>query len=216
MTFLPRIALLAAGIGLASCTYGGEASNPIERSFTWFSYVGGDDIRANCEAGSRDHFRFVYNGVYERQIRAYDLEGTPQGATLAARARGASGELTRFSVADPLKPWSLERAEVTLDNGEAARIVDALSRDAARVPPAEGRQVASNEFYWLVSACNEGAFRMWLFEHDRVDLATLDFPPLLLAHDRTGIAFREAETVEGFTDNVFYIKVREDGQGIVR
>ena len=33
---------------LAGCAASGPAGNPIARNLTWFSYVGGDYIRAAC------------------------------------------------------------------------------------------------------------------------------------------------------------------------
>ena len=76
-------------LGAAACTtYEGPPSNPVERSLTWFSYLAGDDIRAACRQGGSDHYRFVYNAIYEVQIRGYELTPTPGGAELTVRARG--------------------------------------------------------------------------------------------------------------------------------
>ena len=56
---------------------------------------------------SPDHTRWVYNGIYGRQIRAYDLTGVPTGAELHAQARGVSGNLRRLSPSQPLGPWDM-------------------------------------------------------------------------------------------------------------
>ena len=89
-----RISVLLVLFVVTGCTtYTGSADNPLARSFTWFSYVAGDDIKAECTSESRDHFRFVYNANYEQQIRAYDLKGVEGGADFAARARNESGNV---------------------------------------------------------------------------------------------------------------------------
>lgn len=213
----PRLTLAAAALALAACTtYTGGVTNPVERSLTWFSYVAGDDIRNACRADSRDHFRFVYNAVYPRQIRTYELQGVESGAVYTARARNESGQVARFQLSNPLGPWELSRSNATLTNAQAADIVAAFGRDAARAPDSAGQQVASNEFYWIVSACNAGSFHVWVFDQDKVDLSGLAFVPLLRAHDETGIPFRDVEPVEGFDDNAFYIKINAAADGIVR
>ncbi len=217
-TFLhPAFLALAGAVVLGACTgYTGSAANPLERSLKWFSYVGGDDIRDACRAGGRDHFRFVYNAVYEEQIRAYELQGVADGAQYVARARNEGGDVSKFQLSNPLGPWELERSEARLTNEQAAKIVNALSRDAASAPPSAGRQVGSDEFYWIVAACNAGSFRIWAFEQGPVELSELAFVPELLAYDRTGIPLREFKGFEGFDQNAFYIKINANADGIVR
>ena len=214
---IARTMLAAAGLLLSACTtYTGSVANPVERSLTWFSYVAGDDIRKACRDGGRDHFRFVYNAVYEKQIRTYEVRGVEGGAQYTARARNESGQVSRFQFSNPLGPWELSSTNVMLTNAQAAAIVDAFSRDAAAAPDPAGRQVASNEFYWIVAACNADRFRVWLFEQDKTDLSALAFVPELQRYDETGIAFRDAKPVEGFDGNVFYIKINAAADGIVR
>lgn len=213
----PKLALLVCTFLLGACTtYTGAADNPVERSLTWFSYVAGDDVRASCQADSRDHFRFVYNAVYQKQIRAYDLEGTEAGAAFTARVRNEPGNISNFRIQDPLGPWALEEARENLTNAQASEIIDALSRDAEGAPPSAGQQLASNAFYWIVSGCSAGTFRLWVFDQDRVDINALEFAAALRALDETGIAFREAKPVEGFDDGAFYIKINRTGDGTVR
>lgn len=211
-----RIAVLAWALIVAGCTtYTGSQDNPVERAFTWFSYVAGDDIKAACSAQSRDHFRFVYNANYEQQIRAYDLKGVEGGAELVARARNESGNVARLSFSNPLGPWELDRSQMRLTNAQAAEIIAALDRDARAAPPAAGQQLASNTFYWVVAGCSAGRFRIWAFDQDEVDLSTLQFSSALQRFDQTDVEFRPAKRVEGFADNVFYIKINATADGIV-
>jgi hypothetical protein len=213
--FRPILRLLAPLL-LAGCTtFTGSIGNPFERSFTWFSYVAGDDIRAACAAGEPDTYRIVYNAFYERQIRAYDLRIRDEGAELLSRARNRAGNVARFQLNNPLGPWELERSEAVLDAAATATLVAAFARDAAAAPPSAGRQVASNEFYWIVAACRSGTFGLTVFEQGPSDLGALAFPPALLAHDSTGVALKPAERVEGFADGAFYIKINDTADGIV-
>lgn len=101
-----RIAFTTLALfGLAACTtFDGTTDNPVERSLTWFSYVGGDDIRAACTPDGPDQFRFVYNAVYERQIRAYDLRLGADGADQTSRARNQAGNVGNFQISNPLGP----------------------------------------------------------------------------------------------------------------
>ena len=210
-----RISVLLVLFVVTGCTtYTGSADNPLARSFTWFSYVAGDDIKAACTSESRDHFRFVYNANYEQQIRAYDLKGVEGGADFVARARNESGNVARLSFSNPLGPWELDRSQTRLSNTQAAELITALDRDAAAAPPAAGQQLASNTYYWIVAGCSAGNFRVWAFDQGKVKLSELAFAKILRAHDQTGVAFRPAKPVEGFADNAFYIRINSDADGI--
>ncbi|MDA0787411.1 MAG: hypothetical protein O3B37_14085 [Proteobacteria bacterium] len=205
-----------AALGLAACTtFDGPADNPVERSLTWFSFVAGDDIRAACMTGSPDQYRFVYNAVYERQIRAYELRLGADGAEQTSRARNKAGDVANFQIRNPLGPWELRRSDAQLTSVQAAEIVDGLARDVADAPASAGQRLRSNKFYWAVAACQSGSFRLHAFEQDRVAIKSLAFRGPLLAHDKTGIEFFEAEQIEGFAENAFEIRINRTGDGIV-
>ena len=205
----------AAALGLAACTtFEGSVDNPIERSLTWFSYVAGEDIRAACTADSSDRYRFVYNAVYERQIRAYELRLDADGADQTSRARNNAGNFVNFEFRNPLSPWELRRSDVRLTSADAAAIVDGLAKDVAAAPASAGQRLRSNRFYWAVAACQSGTFRLHAFEQDKVELESLAFRGPLLAHDKTEVNFVEAEQIEGFSDNAFEIRINRTGNGI--
>ncbi len=203
-------------LGVAACTtYTGPPANPIERSLTWFSYLAGGDIRAACGQGGPDHYRFVYNAIYPVQIRGYELVPRPAGAELTVRARGRSGTLNRFSFNNPFGPWEMLQGRAELDNQRAAKIVDAYAAAIAASPPSAGQRLMSNEYYWIVASCSGGNFTVKAFLHPRVDINELEFAKLLLAHDESGIPFRRAARVEGFTRNVFQVQINRAGDGLV-
>lgn len=204
-----------SGFGLAACTtYQGPPANPVERSLTWFSFLAGDDIRAACRPGAPDHYRFVYNAIYEVQIRSYELTPVPGGAQLEVRARGRSGAVRKFSFNNPFGPWELVQGRATLDNSQASAIVAAYARALAASPSMAGRNIDSNEYYWIVGACSGGKYSLNAFVDPRVDLNALEFPKLLLAHDDSGVPFRPAKFVQGFTDNVFTIRINRAGDDL--
>ena len=207
-----NILLCVAVLGLGACTtYRGLPTNPVERSLTWFSYLAGDDLQAACKAGGPDHYRFVYNGIYEVQIRGYELTPTSDGAELTVRARGPSGLFNRFTFDNPFGPWELTHSRAVLGNAQAAAIVDVYGEAVAASPPSAGQQADSNEYYWIVAGCSAGKFALNVFVDPMVDVNALEFPKRLLAHDGSGVPFREAEFVEGFDDAVFTIRVSRAG-----
>ena len=56
-----------------------NVDQPIVRSFNWFAYVGGDDIRAACRPGGRNRVRLIYNALWEEQVRTYEIFLQPDG-----------------------------------------------------------------------------------------------------------------------------------------
>ena len=207
--------LVFAVCGLAACTtYQGSVSNPVERSLTWFSFLAGDDIRAACQTGAPDHYRFVYNGIYKVQIRAYELTPKPGGAELTVRARGRSGLINRFTFDKPFGPWELVQSRAEIDNPTAAAIVGAYATAVETSPPSAGQLLDSNEYYWIVASCSAGEFALSAFVDPKVDINSLKFSKLLLAHDDSGVPFRKAEFVEGFTDGVFTVQINREGNNL--
>jgi len=207
------LTILACVIG-GCTTYTGEPANPVERSLTWFSYLAGDDIRTACRSGGPDRYRFVYNGIYELQIRGYELTPTAGGAELTVRARARSGLVNRISITNPFGPWDMISSRASLDNQTAAAIVEAYATAVAQSPSSAGQLLESNEYYWIVASCSGGSFALNAFLHPKVDTNALAFAKLLLDHDDSGVPFREAGAVEGFTDNVFAIRINQAGDDL--
>jgi hypothetical protein len=76
-----RLGVLAILVLLGACTYReGGVGNPLTRRFQYFSYLGGDDIRRDCTAGTPARYRLVYNASYLEQVRTYDLRRNPRAA----------------------------------------------------------------------------------------------------------------------------------------
>ncbi len=54
-----------------------------------------------------------------------------------------------------------------------------------------------------------------VFVDPKVDINAPEFPKRLLAHDSSGVPFREAEFVENFDDNVFTIQINRTNDNLM-
>lgn len=195
-----------AAIGLAAsvsaCAYGGPTDNPIATSLTWFSYAGAGDIRRACAAGAPDRYRFIYNGLYDVQVRTYDVAARPDGdALLSTSVRGPADLVAGLSITDPLKPWRGFRGETPLRPAEVAALKQALVADGFLEAPRVGLQLPSNEFYWLAAACIDGRFHLngWLYPSP--GFRRLTFPALLQRLDPLDVPFYGARGVNERTES---------------
>ncbi|KAF0223601.1 MAG: hypothetical protein FD176_1836 [Rhodospirillaceae bacterium] len=112
---------LLSVLALAGCTYGGgDMGDPVTRKFHWFSYVAGDDIRANCQTGTPDRFRLVYNGIYDQQLRLYELDSVRRLLTVKVTAPGNAAQV---SGDDLLAPWRAVEGKVPLDEAAYTALV---------------------------------------------------------------------------------------------
>jgi len=185
-------AILAAILGLAGCVYrDGGIGNPITRKFQYFSYLGGDDIRRDCVAGAPARYRFVYNAVWDEQVRAYDLRRNADGsgAILETHVFGGVGNLAEgFNPLDPTGPWRGAASQKQLDENAYRTLIRAVEASGFGEPAPSGLSLPSWGFYWAVSACAAGQyhFNAWLYPSERFNRITFD--KLLFAADGTGVA----------------------------
>jgi hypothetical protein len=184
-------AALCAGLAACSSTGQGLQDNPVTRKFTWFSYVKGDDVRERCVAGAPDAYRFVYNGVYVEQVRSYDIAPSPRPGHMRMTARVTEkANLASMEIGEPgdlLGPWQPKTAVTDLPQAEVERLKRALLADGFMSKPAPARAVTSIEFYWAVSACIDGQFRLNAYVWPSADFEQASFPKLLFAWDMTEV-----------------------------
>jgi len=188
------------GLALAStvsgCSTGGVVTNPIGRTFNWFSYVGGEDIRERCLPGTIDALRFVYNGRYIEQLRTYDITEDTVGPGAIFRARAIDrANLLSFNLLDPLAPWRGQVYQNLLSTEELGRINGALLASGFDRPSPKGLYLRSDAFYWTVSACRHGQFHFYAWQAPQDDLARLPFIAVLLELDQTGTQFNPPREV---------------------
>ncbi|MFT5488098.1 MAG: hypothetical protein ACI9JL_004172 [Paracoccaceae bacterium] len=197
------IASVTALLALGACEYTGPAGDPVSRNLSWFDYVGAEGLRDACAPGASTRLRFVYNGIYDKQVRSYDLFALPdgRGASMSAWARGI-GDLTKgVQFPNILSPWQGKRVESVLDPQTMANLLRALETDRFQTFKPSGLRLPSNEFYWVVTGCLDGRFHAnaWMYPSDR--FKALRFPAVLMANDRTGIALRAAVPVNQRDDD---------------
>ncbi len=187
-------AVLAA-LAVAGCTFQqGYHDNPIQRSMAWYSYLNGDDLRSYCRGGGPDRYRIVYNGIWDEQVRTYDITVDPsgEGAAVVMQVSG-SVDVSEIPLDDPLSPWRGKIARRHIGRGELRAIRDGLHKSGFDTPPPDGTRVYSWSFFWLVAACESGRFQYNAWGYDgsydtpRFDQVALRAP--LMAIDTTGVAF---------------------------
>lgn len=178
---------------LAGCTYTGS-DNPVVRKFSWFSTVQADDLRPLCVAGAPDRARLIYNGVYQEQVRAYDLvaEGTSEewAASLTARVTTA-GNLREVEASDPLSPWRARIETTRLGAADFERLKAALEESGVTGPAPIGLELDSDGFYWTVAACLDGAWHFTAYRWPSERFEAVTFDDLLFAWDFTGVPVAE-------------------------
>jgi hypothetical protein len=221
-----RLATVMAVMLLSvGCTYRGETDNPVVRKATWFSFLDGTDIREACGEGAPDRFRLVYNGRYEQQVRSYEITADGAGgAYLVARARGRANAFD-VSLDDVFAPWRWRRSEARLSPAALGQFVASLERSGQFAGAPVGLRLFSGDFYWVGSACRNGAFayHAWLYSDD--GFAGVRFADFLFAHDQTGVAVNPPRRIpageylgpagrqQDQTQIRFWLQVREDGLG---
>src|SRR5260370_2808213 len=135
---------------------------PIVRSFHWFDYVGGDDIRQACGKDGRNRLRLVYNAIYDEQVRTYEVFLQPDGtAGLSMGVLANQGNVSNLLVADPravFNPWRMRRGERILNADETRELVGLLQASAAFGPPRDGLRLPDVDFWWTVASCRNGVW----------------------------------------------------------
>lgn len=180
-------AILAATLAAACAYQSGDEANPFTRKFTWFSFVGGDDVRAACRPGASDRFRLIYNGIWLEQVRIYEVNG---GAAPTLHERViVPDQLTELSLSDPFAPWRGVTASLTLHDEEYAALLRTLAESGAYTSPAETLTLRSDDFYWTAASCHGGAFHLTAWRYPSDGFNHLTFAAWLNGFDRTGIPF---------------------------
>lgn len=161
---------------------GREIEAPIGRSFYWFRFIGGADIRDACAAGAPDRMRIVYNAVWGEQVRIYDFAGPRlTSRVLTDMTVGLGLEIS--SAGDLLGPWRARKAERVLNAAELLQLDRALSTSGGYGPPAIRRDLRSDEFWWSVASCRNGRWGYAAYNFQTDGFARVAFAESLFALD---------------------------------
>ena len=173
---------------VAGCSYRGNIDDPVVRRLSWFSYIGGDDIRAACGPGTLDRYRLVYNANYEEQVRSYEVVADgATGAILVARAFDPAPFLL-WTADGSLPSWGGARSEARLDGSAFAAFRQAMVDSGFFEPPPAGLRLFSGGFWWVATGCVDETFHVgaWRMPQDRPEDPA--FSAILFAYDATGVA----------------------------
>lgn len=212
---LRLMSLSFAVVLVTGCAYQSNAElgsgttidNPVERKFTWFSYLDAADIRSSCATGGPDQYRLVYNGQYYDHLRTYEVTSRH----LTARVRGASGDLMQMgfnSFEELLGPWQFRRSDSELSSLEWSNLQSFLHQSGFGSGTQAGLRLHSQDFYWLAAGCEGGKFfvNAWADKPRALPLTRITFLDFLLRHDQSGIAYLRPRAVT-------YMDKNDQGKG---
>jgi hypothetical protein len=173
---------------------------PIARSVGWFGYVGGDDIRAACQPGTRSHVRLIYNALWEEQVRAYDLFPQPDGsAGLEIGVLADQGNVATLSIssgADITNPWSMKKGQHLLSPVEGRDLMALLQASSAFGPPREGLRLPDNDFWWTVSSCRDGVWGFQAYHYPTDGFANVRYADRLWSFDNVRVPINKPRALE--------------------
>ncbi len=173
---------------------------PVVRSLSWFGYVGGDDVRAACQPGTRSHIRLIYNALWEEQVRSYDLFPQPDGtASLNVGVLADQGNVASLSIGSALditNPWRMKKGQRLLNGDETRELMAALLASAAFGPPRDGLRLPDNDFWWAVSSCRDGAWGFQAYHYPTDGFANVKFADRLWTFDEVRVPVNKPRTLE--------------------
>jgi len=173
---------------LADCLPAGFQANPVMRTLGWFLYVGGRDIREACANNGNDQIRLIYNAIYAEQVRTYDLVVNPDNnsAELTSRVIVPSSRV-QIDWDAPLAPWNGVVKRTSIDRTDVGRLTVALKRSGYFETAPVGLRLRSDNFYWVVSGCEDGKFHLNAFQAPTKRFERIEFPPVLFGLDMTDV-----------------------------
>jgi hypothetical protein len=195
-----------------------NVDQPIVRSFNWFNYVAGDDIRGACKPAGRNRIRLVYNAIWEEQVRTYEVFLQPDGtAGLNMGVLADQGVVANVLIgdgADVTNPWRMRRGQRLLTAAETSDLMNALQASAAFGPPRDGLRLPDNDFWWTVASCRNGVWGFQAYHYPTDGFANVKFAEKLFAWDNVPVKVnrpRKLEPAEFRRD--FDRKSAQRGQG---
>lgn len=185
--------VLAFALGSASCSYhGGDMAEADTRRLHWFSFVDGEDIRATCAPGTPDRFRLVYNGLYDEQVRIYEVD--PIRRVLAVTV-SQQGKMAAFDPSDLLAAWRGTKNKTQLDEAGYSRLIQSFEDSRMFASPPVGLSLPSHSFFWTAAFCHNGHYGLTAWKSPSAGWDGVTFDKLLYALDETGIPVNAARPV---------------------
>lgn len=180
-----------------------SVEEPIVRTFHWFSYVGGDDIRQACTVGGRNRLRLVYNGIWDEQVRTYEIflqpDGTAGMTVGVLQNQGSGGDVSNLLIGrgvDATGPWKMRKGQRLLTVEETRELVGLLEASSAFGPPRDGLRLPDNDFWWAVASCRNGVWGFQAYHYPTDGFAQAKFIAQLFALDNVPIAVNRPRKLE--------------------
>lgn len=168
-----------------------NVDQPIVRSFHWFDYVGGTDIRQTCGKDGRNRLRLVYNAIYDEQVRTYEIFLQPGGAAgLDIGVLADQGNVANLLIADAgdvTNPWRMRRGQRILNTQETSELLGLLQASAAFGPPRNGLRLPDVDFWWTVASCRNGVWGFQAYHYPTDGFANVKFAARLFSWDTVRI-----------------------------
>ncbi len=195
-------------VALSACTYEGGGDQPVIRKFTWFSFVAGDDIAQQCHSlqGGKpkgERYRLVYNGVYNEQVRSYDITPAEKGRYQIKIHVMEEASLTSVTLdqtnPDLFKPWRPKVSVTNLSASDIRILKKTLTNAGFFDSPPPSENLPSIGFYWVVSACIDGKFSQNAYLWPDKNFTQGQFEKLLSAWDFTDIPINPPRKTSNFS-----------------
>ncbi|TNE36879.1 MAG: hypothetical protein EP348_06520, partial [Alphaproteobacteria bacterium] len=182
--FRAMLLLVTAGAA-TSCTSHGVNDNPLIRPFEWFSYANGDDIRATCKPGFTNRYRFIYNAIYDQQVRTYNITQIPTAKEATQTTRVFAGSLSKSWILNGSEGFTSGENEsrVNISLKDLLDIEQALVKSGFEQPAVEGQILHSDSFYWIAMVCRDGNFKYYAWNDENSDIPKLPFRKVLSVGD---------------------------------
>ena len=198
-----RMIMALVVIILSSCSYQGGSEQPVVRKFSWFSYVAAEDIRKKCNSANNSQYRFVYNGIYNEQVRTYDVSQVGEGRyriqiNVTEEADISSNEFDLDDI-DLFRPWRPKTSVTHVSTKEINMLNKALTDLGFFDSPLPSINLSSISFYWVVSSCIDGEFQQNAYLWPEEEFKKAAFPKLLSMWDYTDIPINPPRETSDFS-----------------
>lgn len=173
---------------------------PIVRSFNWFSYVAGNDIREACGQDGRSRLRLIYNAIYDEQVRAYEVFLQPDGTAgldIGVLAdQGMVGNLRISDASDVLGPWRMRRGQRILNPAETSELLGLLQASNGFGPPRDGLRLPDVDFWWTIASCRAGVWGFQAYHYPTDGFANVRFASRLFSFDTVPVPVNPPRKLE--------------------
>jgi hypothetical protein len=159
----------AAALFLSGCATFGAIDDADAGKLTWFSYVNGEDLRAQCSREAPDRYRLIYNSKSSAQLRSYEVQGAGDGrdgggAVVEARIIPAEA-LWQRNPEDALEAGEVASTRLYLSPDQFERLTLTLAESGVFDGPSLSFRMQAGGVFWLASGCHDGTYFLTAFSN---------------------------------------------------